>query len=360
MPNTLVDILVGQDMLSLDIRIPLQDFATASGIPEPALQSGNTPIDTLRAYVLPHLHFTAPDGRPWTCTLDTWKLLKVQDPLSGSFTEIQLLLRARPPEGAPLRSFVWYYDLVMHQILTHQAIVALRQDWENGIYQPEGQLAVIQVDAASGRVFPLAVQLDAGSTLKGLKAMLLLGMRHIAEGVDHLTFLLLLLVVAPLTGRKGEWAPGPDGRFALRRLLWIVSAFTLGHSLTLAVCSLGWHTFSGALVEVAIAFSILVSAVHAWRPLFYQKELLVAGAFGLIHGMAFSEVLTPLHLPVRQLLWSILGFNLGIECIQLALVAAAAPLLWWFSRQNGYRFVHKTAAILGMAAGMYWLWQRLY
>lgn len=93
--------------------------------------------------------------------------------------------------------------------------------------------------------------------------MFALGARHIAEGTDHLLFLLALLLPAPLVAVGMRWGGYAGGGVALRRITKVVTALTLGHSVTLVVGALGLVRLPSALVESAIALSILVSAAHA-------------------------------------------------------------------------------------------------
>ena len=154
-----------------------------------------------------------------------------------------------------------------------------------------------------------------------------LGGEHILTGTDHLLFLLILLLPAPLRATGRRWHGLVGARAALGRVGRITIAFTVGHSVALAATALGRLEIPGRPVEAFIAASILVGAVHAIRPLFPGREALVAGVFGLGHGMAFSFVLAEMHLSTGQLVFSLLGFNLGIELVQLLLVCLALPAL---------------------------------
>jgi hypothetical protein len=110
---------------------------------------------------------------------------------------------------------------------------------------------------------------------------------------------------------------------------------------------------------VLIAFSILVSAGHAWRPLFPGKERLVAGGFGLIHGMAFAATLTNLHLSAGPMALSILGFNIGIELMQLFVIAVTIPWLILLSPSPWYRWVRIGGALLAGIAAIAWMLERV-
>ena len=137
-----------------------------------------------------------------------------------------------------------------------------------------------------------------------------LGVGHILGGVDHLLFVLGLLLLVD----------------TLRRLVWTVTAFTLGHSVTLALATLGLLRYPVALVEFLIAFSILVVAVELTRERTDRhwlrgKPWLVAAGFGLLHGMGFAGALREVGLPGNEIPLALLAFNIGIELGQLAFIA---------------------------------------
>lgn len=356
MPNALVNIRVTETGLLFDLNIPFFEVQTVLGLDSTAAQRiQDTAIaHVVRDYLLRHLSVQGTDGASWHIAWINASCSETDDPLLGRYAELHAQLRGTPPPGGGSRRFILRYDAILHQIVTHQAIVSVAQDWENGIQETPQQLAVVQVDSETGQVYPVAVQLETGSIWKGFRAMFELGMGHIAEGTDHLLFLLLLLVVAPLSAEAKRWGNFGGWGFGLWRLLKIVTAFTVGHSLTLALGSSGYAPFPSRWVELAIAFSILVSAIHALRPLFFGKELWVAGTFGLVHGMAFSDVLRQLHLGKTQLFWSLAGFNLGIEAIQIGLVAIAAPLLFALANTGKYPVFRAAIAIIGIVGAVYW------
>ena len=132
-------------------------------------------------------------------------------------------------------------------------------------------------------VYELDYQMDTGTRmpwdtlpawLNGIQfsSLFRLGMRHIAEGTDHLLFLLVLLLPAPLLVCGPRWGRPSGVRRSLLRILGIVTAFTLGHSITLALAALNVVNVPSRPVEALIAVSILVSAVHACRPMFPRKR----------------------------------------------------------------------------------------
>jgi hypothetical protein len=141
--------------------------------------------------------------------------------------------------------------------------------------------------------------------------------------------------------------------------LLIVTAFTAGHSLTLLLGSLGWVRLPAQPVEVLIALSILVSAAHTVRPLFPGREAWVAAGFGLVHGLAFASTLANLRLDAGPMALSILGFNLGIELMQLVVIGLTIPWLMLLSRTPAYRLVRLSGASLAALAAIAWVVERI-
>ena len=133
----------------------------------------------------------------------------------------------------------------------------------------------------------------------------------------------------------------------------------MGHSLTLIVGTLTRLDIPAQPIEALIALSILISAVHALRPMFPGREVLVAGFFGLIHGLAFSFTLAELNLNAGQMALSLLGFNLGIEAMQLTVMALTLPWLILLARTPVYPAVRTGGASVAALAALGWLGQRL-
>ena len=187
-----------------------------------------------------------------------------------------------------------------------------------------------------------------------------LGMRHIAEGTDHLLFLLVLLLPAPLLASGSLWERPAGVRQSLFRILGIVTAFTVGHSITLSLAAMNVVHVPERPIEVLIAVSILVSAMHALRPLFPGREAWIAAFFGLIHGLAFAATLDRLGLSHWERVAGILAFNLGIETMQMLVIAAILPSLLLLSRTKSYPAVRLGGAVFAGAASLGWIAERLW
>ncbi len=193
----------------------------------------------------------------------------------------------------------------------------------------------------------------------GFAALFRLGMRHIAEGTDHLLFLLVLLLPAPLIVVGSRWARFAGMSNSVLRILKIVTAFTIGHSITLALAAFGIVRVPSRPIEVLIAVSILVSAIHALRPIFPGKEAGIAAFFGLIHGLAFAATLSALGLGRWERVVGILAFNLGIETVQMLVVAVTMPSLVLMSRTRSYPFLRIGGAFFAGFMALGWIAERL-
>lgn len=181
-----------------------------------------------------------------------------------------------------------------------------------------------------------------------VKTYLRLGFTHILpRGLDHVLFVLGIFLLAT----------------QLRAVLWQVSAFTVAHTITLALTVYGVVSLPSRIVEPLIALSIVYVAVeniftsklHAWRPA-------IVFCFGLLHGMGFAGVLSEIGLPRSEFVPALLSFNAGVECGQLAVIFTAFLLLGMpFRRKEWYRSRVAVAGSLMIAAvGLYWSVQRVW
>lgn len=165
------------------------------------------------------------------------------------------------------------------------------------------------------------------------------GIWHIWIGFDHILFLLALLLPAVLVRSGAQWRGADRFGDAAREVLWVVTAFTLAHSITLSLAALKVVVLPSRLVESSIALSVMLAAANNLHPLIERRRWLVAFAFGLIHGFGFASVLADLGLPPGALVLSLLGFNLGVEFGQLAIVAGFLPLAYRLRLTPFYRRV---------------------
>lgn len=208
---------------------------------------------------------------------------------------------------------------------------------------PEDSLADLVLRRGQPR---LALELAPGAapSTAPAGAYFVLGVEHILIGIDHLAFLLGLVVVG------GRW----------RSLLAVVTAFTLGHSLSLALATLQIWTPSGAWIEPAIAASIAYVGAENFFVRDAAGRWRVTLPFGFVHGFGFAGALGEVGVPPDAVGLALLLFNLGVEAGQLAVLAALLPALAWLHRQAwfGRRATLAISAAVGLA-GVAWLFERL-
>ncbi|HET7526266.1 MAG TPA: HupE/UreJ family protein [Burkholderiaceae bacterium] len=187
------------------------------------------------------------------------------------------------------------------------------------------------------------------------------GVWHIWVGFDHILFLLSLLLPAVMSWRASRWQPVTGFKPAFWDVFRIVTSFTVAHSITLSLAALSIVALPSRLVESAIAASVVVAALNNLRPLVEGRRWMVAFGFGLVHGFGFASVLTELGLPRDALVLALVGFNLGVECGQLAIVALFLPLAYSVRASTFYRrsvMMGGSLAIAGIAG--IWLAERLF
>lgn len=358
-PSSTVQLAVGRDAIEATVAIPVTDLAAADGL---RLGDGtqadvDAHAEAITSYLLEHVRPTSSDGTAWSVRAGPLTVTEAGDrATTGRYQQLSTVLSLVPPARADLRDFDLGYTAIVDRVATHTVIVVIASD-EGDPGRGAYQIGVVRRDTVSNSITPLRIELGAG-TDSGFGGMVALGMQHIADGTDHQLFLLTLLLPAPLLASGGRWrGAAPAGR-AVRRITTITLAFTLGHSVTLALGALGLPVPQGA-VEALIALSIVVAAVHAIRPVFPGREAAVAGTFGLVHGLAFSETLRELDLSGGDLVAALLGFNLGIELMQLLIVAAVLPPLVLLARAGRYRALRTTASAITAVAALGWLAARL-
>lgn len=164
-----------------------------------------------------------------------------------------------------------------------------------------------------------------------------LGIEHILTGYDHLIFLLGLILVG--------------GR--LRSLLWVITAFTIAHSITLGTAVLGVWTPNSRVVESAIALSIAYVGVENFFVKDAEKRWRITFPFGLVHGFGFASVLQEIAMPRADVPAALVLFNLGVEAGQLAVLAVVLPLVlyarrWATFRERGVKIMSAAIVALGL------------
>lgn len=186
------------------------------------------------------------------------------------------------------------------------------------------------------------------------------GIIHIFIGIDHILFLVALLLPSVLFIRQKKWHPNTSLKETLFNVLKIVTAFTVAHSITLTLTILGFISLPSWVVEAFIAFSVIFAAINNFTRTIEKRLWILVFIFGLIHGMGFASVLMDLALQESSLVIALLGFNLGVELGQIAIVSLLVPFIYLLRNQNWYvPVVLYAGSFLIVFMGSLWLWERV-
>jgi hypothetical protein len=179
------------------------------------------------------------------------------------------------------------------------------------------------------------------------------GVWHIWIGIDHILFLVCLILPAVWT-RRGQTKSLRD---VAVEVFEIVTAFTLAHSITLIISAVGLFTLPSRYVETAIALSVVAAALNNVVRV-VDARWAVAFSLGLLHGFGFSSVLIDLGLPSRELIGALLGFNVGVELGQAAIVVVLLPLLYLIRSTLAYRALLFAGSGAVAVIASIWTYQR--
>ena len=186
------------------------------------------------------------------------------------------------------------------------------------------------------------------------------GVWHVLIGYDHIAFVLLLLLPSVMRPVDGKWQGAKGFAQVAREIVTIITAFTVAHSITLALAVTGTLKLPTQPIEIAIAASIAVAAVLNLLPRLSGWRLPLAFGFGFVHGFGFANALSEIDAAGSGLLPLLAGFNIGVEVAQLGIVAVVLPLIYSMRATRWYTHgvLPLGSCALG-AAGLVWLVQRL-
>jgi len=317
-------------------------------------------------------------AEPGECRLD-WQADGLERRSDGVYFRATAL--ARCPAGQALRL---NYALLKKQDSTHRLLVAGRIGGSDLLSTVSPQQGSVLLRPANGDAVGVTAERPQAQTglaagrWSALRDYFSLGMHHLLQGYDHLAFLLALVLPLQLSLRRRPRAmftqarsvgaavvqtgatAAHAGRDAWLALLRTVTAFTLGHSITLMLATFGWTQASPTWVEPVIALSIAVTALLNLRPVAWIRVDALALLFGLVHGFGFAGLLLEAAAPGGLLPWALAGFNLGVEAGQLTavlgwvLVSQALAGRPWYDRV----VVRGGSALLTLLAA-WWFWQRV-
>jgi hypothetical protein len=336
------------------------DFATPSQLHlSVALRDADRAIDSLDAdhdrqltvgevkSAMPEILRWANFGVALRCTGQEYPLSFALEALEQRSDGAFARLKANVPDPCKASNTDLRYSLMQELDADHRLIASLATSSLDSASEQSSSALVVSPSSKW-----IALNTSTPSILKTLASFITLGISHIGSGADHIAFVICLVLSLTLWR---DW----------KTLITTVTAFTLGHSVTLIAATLGW-VGSPNWVEPVIAASIGVAAAlnlfsikAAWAQSLRLKAGVAMG-FGLVHGLGFSGAMAEAQVPETALLWALAGFNFGVEIGQLLIIALWSALYFSVRHWAGYqRWIVQTGSIGLIFLAVYWTFERL-
>jgi len=279
----------------------------------------------IETYIDRNLHLSIAKGMPCAADANSFRV---------EFEGDKMEVRRRYTCAGTIKTLLIVYNLFFNDDPTSRAIITAEGPGGKREAMAELSSRTLNVDLVG----------DGETNRPSFLSLLLLGIEHILTGIDHVMFLLALLLGLPRLGQA----------------LAIVTAFTIAHSITLACAWFGLVTLPPRLVETAIAFSIAYVAAENLFGYGLRYRWVIAGGFGLIHGLGFYGVLSELGLEGAGALRVLLGFNLGVELGQLMIIALATPVLLFIRMQDWKGVAVRCASFAFLVVALFWAVERSF
>lgn len=282
--------------------------------------------DEIGAMLSERIAFSGPDG---VRLIPRWEGASVVE--GDDALRLTYRIEGAPPAELQVQALLFPYDPIHQTFVNVYEDEELRQQWIFG----------------AGSNAQTYFQGSIAGVLSVLGTFIPSGIHHIAIGPDHILFVIGLILLG------GTW----------RRLALIVTSFTIGHSITLALAALNILVIPASIIEPAIALSIVIIGVdNLMRGDGKDLRPYLAFGFGLIHGFGFAYVLREFGLPDANLAFALLGFNLGVEIgqIVIVLIAGAAMVMLAKANSKAAKSVQIAGSLAVAAAGAYWFVDRVF
>ena len=285
----------------------------------------------------------------------------------GDFLQLNFRLEntARVPAELEIE-----YGMFFEKDPNHRGLVLIEYNWKDGIYGNEAIHSLVISPGSKKQTLSLT---KGGSVFQGFIAMIGLGIWHIWIGLDHILFLLALVFPSvlvlnalrdqneiALAENTGHWSPAEKFGPAAIKVLKIVTAFTIAHTITLSLAALDIVVLPSRFVESIIALSIALAAIHNIWPVVVRKEWVIAFAFGLFHGFGFAGILAEKGFGGEFLVLTLLGFNLGVELGQVAIIAIMFPALFILRKTKLYPTLLIGGSVFLVFVSLYWFIERAF
>jgi hypothetical protein len=334
--------------LNIGLGLELKDDITEEEI--------NSYLPEIRSYIKDRSHFKSEFGEH-DIKFTTIKLMRVS---YGTFVSLMFQLENTDqiPDELEAR-----YEVIYDKKPKHRNKLIQAYNWKAGILDNEAMVSLAFSPGDGTKMLDLT---DA-SIWKGFVAMVESGMYHIYIGLDHILFLIALLLPAVVRRKKGAtgilsgWEPVDAFRPAFFYVLKIVTFFTIAHTITLSLAATGLVNLPSRLVESLIALSIVLAAAHNIKPFRENETMGIAFVFGLFHGFGFASVLGEIGLGGEFMTISLLGFNIGVELAQVLIICLVFPVLYLLRNTK----IYKPAILIGgsvilIIISLYWLYERAF
>lgn len=343
-PNSEAYLDFQADRVQLEVVIPAAEYAYASGN---RIDGDNASRVKAQRYITDSVSASS-EGGIWRMQVESLEFVT-----RDGTTDLVGTLSLVPQDPSELSEFKLHWRAVIGAVPDHFVLVMLRRDHVSKLGDEPDVIGTLRGSRN-------ALTINRGAALRWMPFAnaVSLGAGHILGGIDHLTFLLALLLPLPLIARGGHWHEARGAKPTNQAATILISGFTLGHSATLIAASLGGLTLPGALVETLIAVSVLIAAIHAIRPIFPRREALFATLFGLVHGLGFAGFLSSTDLSVARNIVTLLGFNIGIELVQIAIALAIVPALVIIATTQAYQKLRAALALFCCAVAAVWVVDR--
>ncbi len=263
----------------------------------------------------------------------------------------------RTPETTVPDTLTIQNDLLFEEDPLHRSLIAMEYNSKTGEEYGEEFATLIFTPANTERELDLL-------SITGLldwRAFVWQGVIHIWKGIDHILFLIALLLPAVLVREDKKWRPVASFGAAFWNILKIVTIFTIAHSITLGLAALNLVQVHSRLVESAIAFSIILVGLNTIFPISGKSSWMIIFFFGLFHGLGFASVMSELPFRIVNLISVLLSFNVGVELGQLAIVACVFPLIFLLREQRFYvPVILRCGALAIVLVASYWFVERAF
>ncbi|MDH3813803.1 MAG: HupE/UreJ family protein [Acidobacteriota bacterium] len=338
--NSYLYLQIYPDSISGRFEIALSDFNPALGFSGTELEITADNLDQrigfLQTYFLEHVSISNDQG-PLSIDFTTHELLNTE----GGYVLMPFNLGGldRVPE-----TLSFEYSVLFDEDSAHRGFLLVEHNWATGTFANENRVSLVFGPGSRHQVFDLT----SSGRLRGFLALVHLGAEHMVLGLDHVFFLMALLLTVALRRKEGVWQPLEAPRPALWNVLTIVTAFAAAHAVALTLAALGLLRLPEALVETMIAASTTLAALNIFFPLFRGRIWWIVFGLSLFHGMGFAGGLMDLGVLDEHLGLSVVAFNIGIEIGQIVIVAVMLPLLFAVRRLELYRKVFLKVAAVGL------------